>query len=154
MPDIRLADFGNPQILALLREHLNGMHASSPPGHVFALDLSGLQRPDISFFALWEGDSLLGFGALKQLSPTHGELKSMRTAAMHLRKGAAQKILDHLLGLARARGYTRVSLETGSGPAFEPALALYRRNGFVEGDAFADYSKSDFCAFYHLSLGT
>ena len=151
-PAIRLADFDDPQIVALLQKHLEDAHANSPPGHVFALDLAGLKRPEITFTAAWHDETLLGFGALKELAPDHGELKSMRTASAHLRKGVAQAILDHLIATARLRGYTRVSLETGSGTAFEPALALYRRNGFVEGGAFADYVKNSFCQFFHLDL--
>jgi putative acetyltransferase len=150
--DIVAGAFEDVQVRALLALHLTGMHAASPPGTVYALDLSGLQRPDISFFAAWEGDALLGVGALRELSATAGEIKSMRTADAHLRKGVAAALLEHLLALARARGYERVSLETGSGPAFEPALALYRRYGFVEGDVFGDYAPSDFNRFFHLAL--
>jgi putative acetyltransferase len=149
---IRLGDFNDPRVLELLREHLAGMHASSPPGSVYALDLSGLQHPAVSFFTIWEGDDLLGCGALKELSRTAGELKSMRTTARHLRRGAGAFMLEHLLGLARARGYTRVSLETGSGAAFEPALALYRKYGFANGPAFGDYAASEFNQFLHLEL--
>lgn len=146
------ADFEDPQILALLRLHLAGMRASSPPGASYALDLSGLRAPDIRFFAAWEGGALLGFGALKELTPTSGEIKSMRTAEAHLRKGVATLLLRHLLGVARARGYARVSLETGLGPAFEPALALYRRHGFVQGEAFGAYQPGPFNQFFHLAL--
>jgi len=106
----------------------------------------------VAFFTVWQGDELLGCGAIKQLDSSSAEIKSMRTAARHLRKGAARVMLDHLLALARARGYARVSLETGSGPAFEPALQLYRRAGFVNGDAFGDYVASEFNQFLHLDL--
>jgi putative acetyltransferase len=149
---IKPGDFGDDRVKALLARHLEGMHASSPPGHVFALDWSGLQQPEISFYALWEGDELLGFGALKQLEPRAGEIKSMRTADAHLRQGVAAAILEHIIAEARQRGYTRLSLETGSGPDFEPALALYRRYGFAEGSAFGDYEKSPFNQFLHLDL--
>jgi putative acetyltransferase len=149
---IRPGDFNDDRVKALLARHLEGMHASSPPGHVFALDWSGLQKPEISFYALWDGEELLGFGALKELGPRAGEIKSMRTADAHLHKGVAAAILDHLIAEARQRGYTRLSLETGSGPAFEPALRLYRRHGFIEGGAFADYEKSPFNQFLHLEL--
>jgi putative acetyltransferase len=145
-------DFADPQVLALLRAHLAGMHANSPPGSVYALDLSSLQTPDIAFFAAWDGADCVGIGALKALSPTHGELKSMRTHAQHLRKGVAARMLEHLLSVAQARGYARVSLETGSGEAFEPALALYRRRGFANGEPFADYAPSSFNQFLHLDL--
>ena len=150
--DIRLDDLSSEPSRALLRLHLEGMHASSPPGHVFALDWSGLQTPDISFYAVWEGEELLGFGALKELEPRAGEIKSMRTADSHLRRGVAAMILDHIIAEARKRGYTRLSLETGSGPAFEPALVLYRKYGFSEGGAFGCYDKSPFNQFLHLDL--
>ncbi|KAF0170179.1 MAG: putative acetyltransferase [Caulobacteraceae bacterium] len=149
---VRTGDFSDPQILALLREHLAGMHANSPPGSVYALGLSGLQRPDIAFLALWDAADLLAIGALRELTPHTGEIKSMRTAQAHLRKGAAARLLEHMIGLARTRGYTRVSLETGSGDAFEPALALYRKHGFRNGDAFGDYEASAFNQFLHLEL--
>jgi len=145
-------DFEDDRVKALLTRHLEGMHASSPPGHVFALDWSGLQQPEISFYALWEGDELLAIGALKALGSRAGEIKSMRTADAHLRRGVGAAILDHIIEEARSRDYTRLSLETGSGPAFEPALALYRTRGFVDGGAFGGYEKSPFCQFLHLQL--
>jgi putative acetyltransferase len=149
---IRPGDFADDRVKALLTRHLEGMHANSPPGHVFALDWSGLQKPEISFYALWEGEDLLGFGALKELEPRAGEIKSMRTADAHLRKGVAAAILDHIIAEARRRGYTRLSLETGSGTAFEPALELYRKRGFIDGGAFNGYEKSPFNQFLHLEL--
>ena len=149
---IQPGDFGDPQVLDLLHTHLGGMHATSPPGSVYALDLSGLQAPDITFWTAWEGGTLLGFGALKELTPVIGEVKSMRTSGTHLRKGVASRLLEHMIAVARSRGYTRLSLETGSGPAFEPALALYRRYGFVNGEVFGKYRKSDFNQFLHLGL--
>jgi putative acetyltransferase len=152
LPVIKPGDFDDPRVRALLRRHLEGMHASSPPGHVFALDWSGLQNPEISFYALWQDDDLLGFGALKELDSKTGEIKSMRTADAHLRKGVAAAILDHIIAEARKRGYARLSLETGSGPAFEPALALYRKRGFVNGEAFGGYEASSFKQFLHLDL--
>ena len=153
MPIIRLADFNDERVKALLTRHLEGMHANSPPGHVFALDWSGLQNPEISFFALWEGEDLLGFGALKELGP-RAEIKSMRTADRHLREGVAAAILNHIIAEAHRRGYARLSLETGSGPAFGPALTLYRKYGFVDGEPFGGYEKSSFNQFLHLDLGT
>jgi putative acetyltransferase len=149
---VKAADFEDHRVKALLARHLEGMHANSPPGHVFALDWSGLQQPDISFYALWEGEELLGFGALKELDSRTGEIKSMRTADAHLRRGVAAAILEHIIAEARRRHYRRLSLETGSGPAFEPALTLYRKYGFIDGGAFADYTKSPFNQFLHLDL--
>jgi putative acetyltransferase len=154
MPVIKPGDFDDDRVKALLTRHLEGMHANSPPGHVFALDWSGLQEPAISFYALWDGEDLLGFGALKELEPRAGEIKSMRTADAHLRKGVAAMILDHIIAVARQRGYARLSLETGSGAAFEPALNLYRKYGFIEGGAFDRYEKSPFNQFLHLDLVT
>jgi putative acetyltransferase len=152
MPVIKPADFDDDRVKALLARHLEGMHANSPPGHVFALDWSGLQKPEVSVYALWDGDDLLGFGALKELEPRAGEIKSMRTADAHLRRGVAATILDYIIIEARQRGYVRLSLETGSGPAFEPALNLYRKYGFSEGGAFDGYEKSPFNRFLHLDL--
>lgn len=149
---IKPGDFTDDRVKALLTRHLEGMHGDSPPGHVFALDWSGLQKPEISFYALWEGDELLGFGALKALDSRTGEIKSMRTADAHLRRGVAATILEHIVVEARRRGYARLSLETGSGPAFEPALELYRKYGFSEGGAFGEYEKSPFNQFFHLDL--
>jgi putative acetyltransferase len=151
---IKAADLDDARVKALLNRHLEGMHANSPPGHVFALDWSGLQKPEVSFYALWEDEDLLGFGALKELEPRAGEIKSMRTADTHLRKGVAAAILDHIIAEARERGYLRLSLETGSGPAFGPALKLYRQYGFVDGGPFAGYEKSPFNQFLHLDLRT
>lgn len=145
-------DFDDPQILALLRLHLDGMHAASPPGTVYALDLSGLRTPEIAFFAALEGATVVGMGALKALGPSHGEIKSMRTHPDHLRKGVAARLLDHLLALARTRGYRRVSLETGTGPEFAAADALYRRYGFANGECFGEYAPSEFNQFLHLAL--
>ncbi len=149
---ITLGDFQDARVIALLERHLRGMHEHTPSGHVCALDWSGLQRSEISFYTLWDGEELLGCGAIRDLLDGTGEIKSMRTADAHLRKGVAEKILLHLISEARRRGYTRLSLETGSGPAFEPALALYRKHGFVNGAAFSDYKASHFNQFMHLDL--
>jgi putative acetyltransferase len=145
-------DFENPQLLTLLRLHLAGMHENSPPGSVQALDLSGLKAPDISLYTAWRDDKLLGMAALKELDAVTGEIKSMRTDPAHLREGVAAALLDHILSVAHERGYRRLSLETGSGEAFEPALALYRKNGFVNGAAFGGYEVTSFNQFLHLDL--
>ena len=136
----------------LLADHLAGMHKSSPPDSVYALDLSGLRMPSVSVWTAWEGDELMGIGALKQLSPSTGEIKSMRTDSRHLRQGVGAALLDHIISEARRRGYRRLSLETGSGPGFEAALSLYRKRGFETGDAFGDYQSSAFNQFLHLDL--
>ena len=128
------------------------MGCKKPPDHVFALDLSALQAPNITVWSVWDGDILLGIGALKELGDGTGELKSMRTDPHHLRKGVAAALLEHIIGEARRRGLWRLSLETGTGPAFGAALALYRKRGFIDGEAFAHYERSDFNQFLHLAL--
>ncbi len=145
-------DLRGPEIGALLRFHLEQMHLNSPPGSVFAFDVDRLRAPDVTFWTAWADDALLGCGALKQLDPAQGEIKSMRTAPDHLRKGVAAALLAHIVEEARRRGYRRLSLETGSGPAFEPALALYRHHGFLDGAAFGDYQRTPFNQFLHLDL--
>ena len=137
---------------ALLALHLAGMHATSPPGSVFALDLSGLQDVSVTVWTLRDGDDVVGVGALKMLADGVGELKSMRTHPDHLRQGVAGRLLDYMIEEARRRGLRRLSLETGSGPAFDPAFALYRERGFVSGETFADYERSEFNQFLHLAL--
>lgn len=119
---------------------------------MFALDLSGLRDPAVTLWSIWDGGDLLGMGALKQLDAAHGEIKSMRTAPDQLRRGAAATMLDHLLAEARARGYRRISLETGSTAAFAPARALYERIGFTETGPFADYTDTGFSRYYTLVL--
>ena len=151
--EIRVDDLSSAPTQELLRLHLAGMHANSPPGHVFALDLSGLRAPGVTVWSAWKGEAVCGIGALKQLDAASGEVKSMRTHPDHLRQGVGAAILEHIITEARARGFRRLSLETGQGPAFEPALALYRRRGFVDGEAFADYVRSPFNQFLHLKLG-
>jgi putative acetyltransferase len=153
--EIHQDDLSGEQTRALLRLHLAGMHADSPPGHVFALDLSGLRAPGVTVWTAWEGEAgeqIAGIGALKDHGHGAGEVKSMRTHPDFLRRGVAAALLDRLIAEARARGMCRLSLETGSGPAFEPALKLYRKRGFVDGEPFADYVRSEFNQFLHLSL--
>ncbi|MBV8838944.1 MAG: GNAT family N-acetyltransferase [Alphaproteobacteria bacterium] len=149
---IRQDDLSGAATRELLTLHLSGMHQNSPPGHVFALDLSGLQAPNVTVWSAWEGEAIAGIGALKLLATDHGEVKSMRTHPAHLRKGVGALLLDRIISEARARGLRRLSLETGRGAAFEPALALYRKRGFSDGEAFGDYVRSDFNQFLHLTL--
>ncbi len=151
--EIRPIDFDDPRVKALLELHLQTMRGSSPPETVFVLDRAALDVPEIEFFAAWDGDTLLGFGALKALDAATGEIKSMRTDPAHLRKGVGEAILKHLVGLARLRGYRQVSLETGTSTAFDAALALYVRHGFRPGAPFADYEESPHNQFLHLELG-
>ena len=139
MLEIRRDDLTGYAIQALLREHLTNMAEQSPPESVHALPLGELRKPDITFWSVWEGKELLGCGALKELDPQHGEIKSMRTVSAHRRKGVAAKLLEHILDEARTRKYKRVSLETGSMEAFTPAHRLYAKFGFKECGPFADY---------------
>lgn len=139
-------------VRALIALHLAGMHASSPPENVFALDLSGYAKPNLTLWGAWRGEALAGMVALQRLAAGQGEIKSMRTHPDHLRQGVAQALLLHLLAVARAEELASLSLETGSTPEFEPALALYRAHGFVEGKAFSDYQPNPFSRFFHLTL--
>ena len=161
----------HPQVIALLEEHLAGMRAESPPECVFALDLDGLRRPEITFLTAWrlpadasadtpagtEGE-LVAMGALKELTPTtateggHGELKSMRTPAAHRGRGAGRALLVHILQVAQARGYTRLSLETGTASAFHPAQKLYASVGFTFCGPFANYREDPHSVFMALDL--
>jgi putative acetyltransferase len=150
--EIREGGLDAPQVIALLEAHFAEMLANSPKGSTHFLDLTALAGPDVTFWSVWDGDDLLGCGALKQLDAGHGEIKSMRTAARHLRRGAAGALVERILATARARGYQRLSLETGSGPAFEPAHALYRRHGFGECGPFGGYRQDPFSRFYTLEL--
>jgi putative acetyltransferase len=150
--DIRQDDFTGEATRALLALHLAGMYANSPAEHVFALDLSGLKASNVTVWSVWDAGALAGMGALKELGDGAGELKSMRTDPGHLRKGVAAALLEHIIREARGRRLRRLSLETGRGPAFEPALALYRKHGFTDGEAFADYAPNAFSQFLHLAL--
>jgi len=153
MLTIREDDLCGEPTRALLALHLAGMRDGSPPGHSFALDLTGLQVPGVTVWSAWMGEAIAGIGALKLLGDGQGEIKSMRTHPDHLRKGVGAALLEHNIGEARRKGVSRLSLETGSGATFEPALALYRRRGFVNGPAFADHVPSSFNQFLHLDLG-
>lgn len=137
--EIRIDDLSGAEIAQLLREHLQEMALHSPPESIHALDLEALRKPEITFWTVWEGSELLGCGAIKQLDPRHGEIKSMRTAAAHKGKGVAAGLLSHIVEEAKRRGYERLSLETGSMQAFAPAHKLYARFGFETSPPFADY---------------
>lgn len=150
--DIRQDDLSTNATRDLLRLHLEGMHAHSPPGSSFALDYLGLMAANVTVWTVWDNDKVAGIGALKDLGDRTGELKSMRTHPDFLRRGVAAVLLDYIIDVAQTRGMVRLSLETGSGPYFEPALSLYRRRGFVDGEAFADYKRSVFNQFLHLTL--
>jgi putative acetyltransferase len=151
--EIRLDDLRGTEIAALLEEHLQDMRLTSPPESKHALDLDGLRQPSISFYTVWEAGALLGCGAVKELEPLHGEIKSMRTAASARGRGVASVVLQHILGVAKERGYTRLSLETGAFDFFKPAHALYRKFGFVESEPFGDYKPDPNSVFMTLELG-
>jgi putative acetyltransferase len=137
--NIKIDDLKGSEIFELLQEHLQNMFLHSPPESVHALDIEELRKPEITFWTVWENGELLGCGALKELDAQHAEIKSMRTASRHLRKGVAKNLLNHILEEARHRGYKRLSLETGSMEAFEPARQLYANFGFTYCEPFADY---------------
>ena len=144
----------DPRVIELLYLHLTRARAETAPGSAHALDLSGLQSPDVTFWSAWEGDALAGVGALKRLSADHGEIKSMHTAEAMRRRGVGAAILRHIIGAARARGMSRLSLETGSWPYFAPARALYARHGFVECAPFGDYRPDRNSVFMTLALAS
>ena len=152
MTEIREGGLDDPQVVALLEIHAGGMLANSPPGTCHFLDLSGLKTPDITFLSAWQGETLLGIGAVKALDGTTGEIKSMRTAEAALGRGVGTAILRHIVALARERGYAALKLETGTGPAFGAAHALYARHGFVPCPPFADYEATEFNRFFALAL--
>ena len=145
--EIRQDDLSSTEVQALVAEHLAGMHGNSPPGHVHALAIDSLRAPGLTFWTAWAEGALCGCGALKELDARSGEIKSMRTRAAFLRRGVGQALLDRIVATARERGYARLLLETGTGPAFEPAHALYLRNSFAWCGPFGDYAATDFNVF-------
>ncbi len=146
-------DLSSPEVQALAAEHLAGMQGNSPPGHVHALALEAMRQSDVTFFSAWSSKDLCGCGALKQLDSDSGEIKSMRTRPGFLRMGVGQAVLDEIIRLSTARGYSRLYLETGTGAAFEAAHALYLRNGFTWCGPFGSYIATDFNVFMVNQLG-
>jgi putative acetyltransferase len=149
---IELDDPARPDVYALLDEHLRNMHELSPPESVHALDVGSLKSPDVTFWTVRDGATLLGCAALKELDPEHGEVKSMRTPAALRRRGAGRAVLAHIVAVARARGYRRLSLETGSMAAFAPAHRLYETFGFTYCGPFGDYEPDPNSVFMTLRL--
>jgi putative acetyltransferase len=149
---IELDDLSRPEIAELLKEHLASMFVYSPPESVHALPIESLRSPEITFWSVWENGQLLGCGALKELDPQHGEIKSMRTASAHLRKGVARAVVYHIIAEAKRRGYRRLSLETGSMAAFEPARQLYAACGFTYCEPFRDYVNDPNSVFMTMGL--
>ena len=150
--EIRIDDLRGAEIARLLEQHLQDMRRVSPPESVHALDLDGLRVPEITFWTVWDGTALAGCGALKELDPNHGEIKSMRTAPEFRNQGVASLMLRHLIEQARNRRYTRLSLETGSMAFFEPARRLYRRFGFENCGPFSDYTNDPNSVFMTKQL--
>ncbi len=149
---IKIDDLKGSEIFEMLQEHLQSMFLHSPPESVHALDIEALRKPEITFWTVWENGELLGCGALKELDAQHAEIKSMRTASRHLRKGVAKNLLHHILEEAGRRGYKRLSLETGSMEAFEPARQLYANFGFTYCEPFADYVLDPNSVFMTIEL--
>jgi putative acetyltransferase len=149
---IEVDDLSRPQIHALLEEHLANMFELSPPESVHALDLSKLRSPDITFWSVWDGPTLVGVGALKEMSAAEGEIKSMRTPRSLRRRGAGRAVLSHIVDEARRRGYRRLNLETGSHEGFVPARRLYESFGFTECGPFGDYVPDPNSVFMTLEL--
>ena len=149
---IQLDDLSRPAVIALLEEHLRNMYELSPPDKVFAFDVSKLMAPDVSFWTAWNGEVLLGCAALKELSSTQGEIKSMRTPSAQRRAGAGRALLNHILDVARSRAYRALYLETGCHPAFLPAQTLYGSAGFKVCGPFGSYRENGNSVFMSLSL--
>lgn len=146
-------DLDDPRVVALLRTHVTRARAETGRGSAHALDLDALRAPEITFWSAWEGDQVVGVGALKRLSADHGEVKSMHTAEAARGRGVGSALLRRIVEAARARGMTRLSLETGSWAYFLPARALYARHGFVECGPFGDYREDPNSVFMTLELG-
>lgn len=140
------------RVQALVALHQRKAREATAEGFAFALDLSGLRAPEIRFFGAWDGEALLGVGALKRMTPKHGEVKSMHTAETARRRGVGAAMLRHIVGQARAAGMARVSLETGTAAYFQAAVAMYLAAGFVPCGAFGDYAASSENRFLTLIL--
>lgn len=147
---IMTADLDDPRLIALLRHHKAEAASHTEPGSAHALDVNGLRQAEVSVWTVWDGETLAGVGALKRLSATHGEVKSMHVVSAYRRRRAGSLILRHIVDAGRGLGLTRLSLETGSWPFFAPAWALYRRHGFVECGPFADYRPDPNSLFFTL----
>jgi putative acetyltransferase len=145
-------DLDDPRVIGLLELHLATARANTAAGSAHALDLTGLRSPAIDFWTMWEAETLLAVGALKRLSPEHGEVKSMHTAEGVRGRGYGGAMLRHIIAAARARGLSRLSLETGSWEYFRAARALYERHGFKACGPFADYIADPNSVFMSLDL--
>jgi putative acetyltransferase len=151
--DIRVDDLSSPEIIRLLHEHLQSVALHSPPESIHALGLEALRNRDITFWSVWQDSELMGCGAIKELDSRHGEIKSMRTASSHLRKGVATRLMHHILEEAERRSYERLSLETGSMDAFARARSLYASFGFEPCGPFANYVEDPYSVFMTREVG-
>ena len=149
---VETADPNQDGVVDLLREHLADMHGVTPPGSVHALDIDSLDHPSVTLWVARDDSVVLGCVALKELSRSHGEIKSMRTSSGARNRGVASTLLSNLIQVAKDRGYQRLSLETGSIAFFEPARSLYRRFGFTECGPFADYSPDPNSTFMTMTI--
>ncbi|GAB0101736.1 GNAT family N-acetyltransferase [Nocardia sp. JMUB6875] len=149
---IVIDDLTGPEVIGLLEDHVAEMLANSPEESMHALDVEALRKPELTFWSAWEDSALAGCGALKELDPTHGEIKSMRTTAAFRGRGVASQVLRHIIDAGRARGYERLSLETGSSEFYLPAVRLYERYGFEFCGPFADYTEDPHSVFMTLEL--
>ena len=138
---IKIDDLSSREIASFLQEHIDEMKAVSPPESKHALDLKGLKQPEITFWTVWDEAIIIGCGAIKRLNKNHAEIKSMRVASSHRRRGIASKLLQHILSEAKKRGYSRISLETGSMTFFKPAHRLYAKFDFQQCQAFSIYKE-------------
>lgn len=151
-PKIQIGNLDDENVQALLAMHLQDAYQNSPPDSVHALDLSALRANNISFWTMYDGNRLMGCGALKMLDATHGEIKTMRTHPLHLRRGVGAQIVEHIIDEAKRCNYARLSLETGSNDAYKPARGLYKRYGFTKCPPFADYVLDEFSICMSLEL--
>ncbi|MFE3029817.1 GNAT family N-acetyltransferase [Nocardia tengchongensis] len=149
---IEVDDLTGPEVIGLLEAHVTEMLANSPEESMHALDVAALRKPEITFWSAWDGGELAGCGAIKELDPTHGEIKSMRTTDAYRGRGVASQLLRHILAEAGARGYRRLSLETGSSEFYRPAVRLYERYGFEHCGPFADYAEDPHSVFMTRAL--
>ena len=150
--EIKIDDLSGPEIAELLTEHLRCLAEISPPESRHALKLDELRKPDMTFWTAWQEHVLVGCGALKELAPEHGEIKSMRSANGHLRQGVASRVLQHIISEAKRRGYRRLSLETGAMEYFEPARRLYGKFGFKTCPPFTGYVEDPNSVYLSLLL--
>lgn len=147
---IVLDDLTDDRTIELISNHLEAMSENSPTESIHALNVSRLKQDDITFYSVWENDDIMGCGALKKLTPTHGEVKSMRTVEKHLRKGVSRALLNHIINEAKILGFERLSLETGSMDAFLPARRLYESTGFTYCEPFDQYKEDPNSKFMTL----